>query len=189
MFKFTNTCHPYHAEVIVKEGAAMYVAFSFLKKSERRGEHFSSLHFQCDVPAVSVWCVGTFTFCVGTFTFCVGTFTFCVGSSRLMCRPDEDLSLRTFLRFLQTRCSIGAAAFRPRSRAHDAGLSPCARNTMREAISRRHVEQPACRTRCPKEPHAQRSWQLQRSPPAQSEDAPIMPKSEHRCGPEVWLPS
>ena len=26
-----------------------------------------------------------------------------------------------------------------------------------------HVEQPACRTRCPKEPHAQRSWHLQRS--------------------------
>jgi len=42
-----------------------------------------------------------------------------------------------------------------------------------------HVEQPACRTRCPKEPHAQRSWHLQRSPPVQSEDLP----------PEVWLPS
>ena len=40
-----------------------------------------------------------------------------------------------------------------------------------------HVEQPACRTRCSKEPHAQRSWHLQRSPPAQSEDLP----------PEVWL--
>ena len=33
-------------------------------------------------------------------------------------------------------CSIGAAGFRPSSRAHDAGLSPCARNTIREAISR-----------------------------------------------------
>jgi len=33
-----------------------------------------------------------------------------------------------------------------------------------------HVEQPACRTRCPKEPHAQRSWHLQWSLPAQSED-------------------
>ena len=42
-----------------------------------------------------------------------------------------------------------------------------------------HIEQPACRTRCPKEPHAQRSWHLQRSPPAQSEDLP----------PEVWLPT
>jgi hypothetical protein len=42
-----------------------------------------------------------------------------------------------------------------------------------------HREQPACRTRCPKEPHAQRSWHLQRSPPAQSEDLP----------PEVWLPT
>ena len=30
----------------------------------------------------------------------------------------------------------GAAGFRPSSRAHDAGLSPCARNTIREAISR-----------------------------------------------------
>ena len=73
-----------------------------------RGEHFSSLHFQCDVPAVSVWCVGTFTFCGCTFTFCGCTFTFCVGSSSSMCRPDEYLSLRTFLRFaadaLQHRC-------------------------------------------------------------------------------------
>ena len=41
-----------------------------------------------------------------------------------------------FFASLQTRCSIGAAAFRPRSRAHDAGLSPCARKTIREAISR-----------------------------------------------------
>ena len=40
-----------------------------------------------------------------------------------------------------------------------------------------HAEQPACRTPCPKELHAQRSWHLQRSPPAQSEDLP----------PEVWL--
>ena len=40
-----------------------------------------------------------------------------------------------------------------------------------------HVEQPACRTRCPKEPHAQRGWHLQRSLPAQSEDLRT----------EVWL--
>ena len=40
-----------------------------------------------------------------------------------------------------------------------------------------HVEQPACRTRCPKEPHAQRSWHLQQSLPAQSEDLRT----------EVWL--
>jgi hypothetical protein len=33
--------------------------------------------------------------------------------------------------------------------------------------------------RCPKEPHAQRSWHLQRSPSAQLEDLP----------PEVWLPT
>ena len=37
--------------------------------------------------------------------------------------------------FFTMCCSIGAAGFRPRSRAHDAGLSPCARNTIREAIS------------------------------------------------------
>ena len=49
----------------------------------------------------------------------------------------------------------------------------CARRGSRPA----HVEQPACSTRCPKEPHEQRSWHLQRSPPAQSEDLP----------PEVWL--
>ena len=35
-----------------------------------------------------------------------------------------------------SRCSIDVAGFRPRSPAHDAGLSPCARNTIREAISR-----------------------------------------------------
>ena len=34
-------------------------------------------------------------------------------------------------------------------------------------------------TRCPKEPHAQRSWHLQRSLPAQSEDLRT----------EVWLAS
>ena len=34
-------------------------------------------------------------------------------------------------------------------------------------------------TLCPKELRAQRSWHLQRSPPAQSEDLP----------PEVWLPT
>eukprot|EP00964_Phaeocystis_antarctica_P000831 scaffold448_cov68-Phaeocystis_antarctica.AAC.2 len=38
--------------------------------------------------------------------------------------------------FFTMCCSIGAAGFRPRSRAHDAGLSPCARNTIREAIGR-----------------------------------------------------
>ena len=37
--------------------------------------------------------------------------------------------------------------------SHDAGLSPCARNTIREAISRdMSIEQPTCRTRCPKDP-------------------------------------
>jgi hypothetical protein len=63
----------------------------------------------------------------------------------------------------------------------DAGLSPCARNTIREAISRdtsssQHVQD----TLCPKEPHAQRSWHLTAvTPPVQSEDLP----------PEVWLPT
>jgi len=62
---------------------------------------------------------------------------------------------------------------------HDrgAGLSPCARNTIREAISRdtpssQHAGHPV-RRNCTR----QRSWHLQRSPPAQSEDLP----------PEVWL--
>eukprot|EP00964_Phaeocystis_antarctica_P154388 scaffold123071_cov51-Phaeocystis_antarctica.AAC.1 len=48
--------------------------------------------------------------------------------------------------FFSMCCSIGAAGFRPSS--HDVGLSPCARNTIRKAISRDTiVEQPACRTR------------------------------------------
>ena len=38
--------------------------------------------------------------------------------------------------FFTMFCSIGAAGARPRSRAHDAGLSPCARNTIQEATSR-----------------------------------------------------
>ena len=81
--------------------------------------------------------------------------------------------------FFTMCCSIGAAGFRPSFTS-----------TRRWAFALRpehhpgsdqsgHVEQPACRTRCPKEPHAQRSWQLQCSPPAQSEDLP----------PEVWSPS
>ena len=53
------------------------------------------------------------------------------------------------------------AVFRQSSQAHGAGLSPYARNTIREAISR-------------DTPSSQ-----QRSPPARSEDLP----------PEVWLPS
>jgi hypothetical protein len=63
---------------------------------------------------------------------------------------------------------------------HDrgAGLSPCAQNTIREPTSRdTPSSQHAGHRRCPKEPHAQRSWHLQRSPPVQSEDLP----------PEVWL--
>ena len=51
-----------------------------------------------------------------------------------------------------------------------AGLSPCARKHHPRSDQSGQVEQPACRTRCPKEPHAQRSWHLQRSLPAQSED-------------------
>eukprot|EP00964_Phaeocystis_antarctica_P096948 scaffold63152_cov67-Phaeocystis_antarctica.AAC.4 len=66
---------------------------------------------------------------------------------------------------LQHRCGRGALALRLEH--HPKSDQPG------------HVEQPACRTRCPKEPHAQRSWHLQRSPPVQSEDLP----------PEVWLPS
>ena len=38
--------------------------------------------------------------------------------------------------FFSMCCSIGAAGFRPSSPAHDVGLSPCARNTIRKAISR-----------------------------------------------------
>jgi hypothetical protein len=56
------------------------------------------------------------------------------------CRPRRKpgpASVSTRIILVQyVRCSIGAAGFRPSSRAHDAGLSPCARNTIREAISR-----------------------------------------------------
>ena len=94
------------------------------------------------------------------------------GPGRLM---SYELSLRKFSLTLQPSSHDSPrwrGSLLPRS---GRGLSPCARNTIREAISRdRHAEQPACSTRCPKEPHAylphaQRSWHLQRSPPAQSE--------------------
>ena len=72
------------------------------------------------------------------------------------------------------RCSIESAGVRPRTRRWALALRP---EHHPRSDQSGHVEQPACRTRCPKEPHAQRSWHLQRSPPAQSEDLP----------PEVWL--
>ena len=80
---------------------------------------------------------------------------------------------------LQTRRTTRREQVARLSQDRGAGLSPCARNTIREAISRdtsssQHAGQ---RTRCPKEPHAQRSWHLQRSLPAQSEDLQT----------EVWL--
>ena len=80
--------------------------------------------------------------------------------------------------FAVSRCSIGVRSVWPGSgRVHE----HTTRLTRRWALALRpkhhprsdqsgHVEQPACRTRCPKEPHAQRSWHLQRSLPAQSED-------------------
>jgi len=43
------------------------------------GEHFSSLQFHCEVPTLSV--------------SCVGSFTFCDVSIRLMCSPDEYMYL------------------------------------------------------------------------------------------------
>jgi hypothetical protein len=52
---------------------------------------------------------------------------------------------------------------------------PCARNTIREAISR---DTPSSQHAGEKKKEKKnRSWHLQRSPPAQSEDLP----------PEVWL--
>jgi hypothetical protein len=62
----------------------------------------------------------------------------------------------------------GAAGSRP---------APGTPSAKRPVGTRRAASIAACRTRCPKEPHAQRSWHLQRSPPVQSEDLP----------PEVWL--
>jgi len=87
-----------------------------------RGEHFSSLQFHCEVPTLSVSCVGSFTFCHGSF--------------RLMCSPDEDLSLRKFLASLQPRCRNSRCRAARVCHERGAGLSPCARNTIREAISR-----------------------------------------------------
>ena len=43
---------------------------------------------------------------------------------------------RMFFFTMCCRASVRPGSFRPRSRAHDAGLSPCAQNTIREAISR-----------------------------------------------------
>ena len=54
------------------------------------------------------------------------------------------------------------------------GRSPPSPGTPRSVGTRRAA---SMQDRCPEEPHAQRSWHLQRSPPAQSEDLP----------PEEWL--
>ena len=49
-----------------------------------RGEHLSSLQFQCDVPTLSLT---------------VSAVSLFVSSSRLMCSPDDHLSLRKVLCF------------------------------------------------------------------------------------------
>jgi hypothetical protein len=56
--------------------------------------------------------------------------------------------------------------------ANRLSVSPCAGTPPLKRSVGTHgaASNPACRTRCPKEPHAQRSWHLQRSLPAQSED-------------------
>ena len=92
-----------------------------------------------------------------------------------MLRPGSHcLCVFICCRLRVARCSIDAAAFRPRTRRWALALRP---EHHPRSDQSGHVEQPACGTRCPKEPHAQRSWHLQRSPPAQSEDLP----------PEEWL--
>jgi hypothetical protein len=93
-------------------------------------------------------------------------------------RASASVSTRILLAqyVLQHRCGRVQAEF---TSTHTTLGSRPAPGTPSAKRSVGHVEQPACRTRCPKEPHAQRSWHLQRSPPAQSEDPP----------PEVWLPT
>ena len=59
-----------------------------------------------------------------------------------------------------------------RSGASDRRVTPAIARMLCQSDQSGHVEQPACRTRCLKEPHAQRSWHLQRSPPAQSDLPP-----------------
>ena len=118
------------------------------------------------------------TFLAHSPTFLAHSSTF-LAHSALMGVPY--LSLRKFPGFgadalHDSRCRAARVCHEG-----DAGLSPCARNTIREAISRdtsssQHVQD----TLCPKEPHAQRSWHLTAvTPPVQSEDLP----------PEVWLPT
>ena len=81
------------------------------------------MQFQCDVPTLS--------------RYCAGSFTFCVSSSRLMSvSPDDDLSLRKFLASLQARHRNSRCRAARVCHERGAGLSPCARNTIRDAISR-----------------------------------------------------
>jgi len=91
----------------------------------------------------------------------------------------DYLSLRKFLGF---RCRRVAGLTLPRcSRLSWARRWALARCLEHHPGSDQpgHTERSASSACLPKEPHAQRSWQLQRSPPVQSEDLP----------PEVWLPS
>jgi hypothetical protein len=82
------------------------------------------------------------------------------------CKFPGTLSARCRLRRLAAN---GLLAF---SKTAALGVSPCAGTPPLKRSVGTHgaASNPACRTRCPKEPHAQRSWHLQRSLPAQSED-------------------
>ena len=68
-----------------------------------------------------------------------------------------------------SRCSIDAAGFRPRTRRWALALRP---EHHPRSDQSGHTERSGRSACLPKEPHAQRSWHLQRSPPAQSEDLP-----------------
>ena len=94
-----------------------------------------------------------------------------VSKSRIVSFLDHIISS------LQTRRTTRRERVARLFQDRGAGLSPCAGTPLlKRPVGTRGAASMQV-TRCPKEPHAQRSWHLQRSLPAQSEDLRT----------EVWL--
>ena len=95
------------------------------------------------------------------------------GANERICRYAN------FLVSVQTRCTTHAAALLAFVMSEALWALALRPEHHPRSDQSGHVEQPACGTRCPKEPPAQRScWHLQRSPPAQSEDLPTLSDDE-----------
>jgi hypothetical protein len=94
--------------------------------------------------------------------------------SRVAFRNPIEIQYCNFLQHmissLQTRRTTRRERVARLFQDRGAGFSPCAGTPLLKRPVGTRGAATACRTRCPKEPHAQRSWHLQRSLPAQSKN-------------------